>query len=242
LEARLRLLQNPTDTALIEICAAAELRFKNLLNECIFLREYFTQIYADISLRFGVLDGLLNTCIDLQARISLMEDGLINLVADIRLHLSVDLNLLNFNEQLTSILHGLRPTIRTVECLLDELGLPLLDGLLGMNCRIEDDCQECESYEQMRHIHHQLLRPAAAVCAQNPYVQVADHDTTKRVSDTGYSYILTFANEKAKSAITTTVDRATEETGMEATTAPTSSASSLVFSFLILFLSVLCFF
>jgi len=41
---------------------------------------------------------------------------------------------------------------------------------------------------------------------------------------------------------TNTVARATQENGMTATTATTSSASSLVFSFLIIFVSVLCFF
>jgi hypothetical protein len=237
LEARLRLLQNPTDTALIEICAAAEARFTNYLQECIFLREYFTQIYADINLHIGVLDGqLLGICIDLQARISLMESGLINLCEDIRIHLSVHLNLVNFNEQLFCLLRGLRPTIRAVECLLDDvLGIGL-----GMHCRIDDECHEGESYEHMRHVHHQLLRPAVAACAQNPYVRVDDGPVKKR-SDTQNecNYRITFSDEPKPR---TTVDRATEETGMTATTAATSSASSLVFSFLILFLSVLCFF
>jgi len=240
LEAKLRLLQNPTDTALIEICAAAQLRFENFLHECLFLREFFGRIYADIQLHIGVLDrDLLGICLDLQARVSLMHDGLISLCADIRLHLSVDLNLLNLNNQLTSLLRVLRPTVRTVECLLDDvLGI----GLLGMNCRIEDDCHEGESYEQMTHIHQQILRPAVAACTQNPYVQVYENQGYKRSAQkSGCNYKVTFSDKPTSTSTSENVDFATEETGMTATTT-TSSSSSLVFSFLILFASVLCFF
>jgi len=238
LEAKLKLALNPHDQSLIDICAALEIKVELSLKQACFIRDLYLRIKVALQLHIGLLDGdLLNLCADIRAKVDLLGIK-IQLAVDLRLWLGNPLNLNSFLGNIGSIIGVVRPTISglNIDCLLDDVlgGVKLVVSLF-------DECHEGESREHMQHMHHQVIKSAVAACAQNPHVHVNECQTCNGIKRSAGDIVYEVTISDPTTA-TSDVDFATQENGMTATTATTSSSSSLVFSFLVLFVSVLCFF
>jgi len=243
LDAKLKLALSPNDQSLINICAGLEIKLELSLKQAVFIRDLYIRIQAALKLHIDLLDGeLLDLCVDLRAKVNLLGVN-IQLCADLRLFLGNPLNLNSFLGNIGNILGVLRPTLDglNINCLLDDV----LGGGVKLIVSLFDECHEGETPEHMKHMHQQIIKSAVAACAQNPHVHVEECQTchSHKRSTGDIIYEVTISDPTTTTTTTTTnVDFATQENGMTATTATTSSASSLVFSFLILFVSILCFF
>jgi len=242
LDIKARLFVNPYDEHLIAVHDATQHRLEDHLRDCYFMQKLFAEVELDIDARVQLFGHeFLEVYASLKISLGLMERGIFKTCLDLNLH--IDLNLHSFLHRLSCVLTGSRHSILNIDIRLVEN----VHGLLGFLFRFDDRCHEGESYDDLKHLHHRIIRSAVASCAQNPYVIVEEPPhTTKRSIESESTitceYKVTITDPPAAASTNTkTVAMATEETGMSATTT-TSSSSSLVVSFFVLFVSILCFF
>jgi hypothetical protein len=238
LTIRAQLVNDPHNEFLLATLAGLELELEGILSAAVYIKAIGTEVIAALQIEIDLLNGeLLDIIARLKANVNLLDANLITLAVDLDMKLRDVVNFNEFKIDLSNIIGVLRNVIEGVEIHL--LGLDL-DGVFKVLFGFNDHNVEGYSATELTHVHEQIIKSAVGACACNNNVQVIETPSYKRSTGTKYEYTVMISDVPASSSAT--VDRATEENGMTATTATTSSASSLVSSFLILFVSVLCFF
>jgi len=248
-EAKLVCSQNShADVQLcVELLESAKVQLEISLGRCFHIKELIAQVLSHLQVKVGVNLELLNIYLNLKAKVDLSLQGIVRSVLDIKALLIVDVDLDIFLKEvlclLTEILGvidleildiiGLDDVTKVIE--LDIAVGPLVGGVVNTVGGLVDGVTGT--------LLHKvgilnILGGCFSAVAQNPDVYVTECNCPARKRSTDQCYHVTIGKETT--AAKNTVDLATQENGMAATT--TSSASSLVFSFLTIFVSVLCFF
>jgi len=248
-EAKLVCAQNShADVQLcVELLESAKVQLEISLGRCFHIKELIAQVLSHLQVKVGVNVELLNIYLNLKAKVDLSLQGIVRSVLDIKALLIVDVDLDIFLKEvlclLTEIVGGIDLELLDIIGLDDvtkvlELDIavgPLVGGVVNTVGGLVDGVTGT--------LLHKvgilnILGGCFSAVAQNPDVYVTECNCPAIKRSTDQCYHVTIGKETTVAK--NTVDLATQENGMVATT--TSSASSLVFSFLTIFVSVLCFF